>query len=77
MTRKLATKKTAARNLRRPKTASLNLDAWFSHQGVQPVEDVNKLLGQLSQAWPEGEDVDQFLDDVYRSCRGRPYRRKR
>ncbi|SRR5260370_15357781 len=77
MTRKSATKNRAAKPFPSPKVAPIVVDAWLSQQGVQPVENVGKLLDEISDAWPEGEDVDQFLDDIYRSCRGRPYRRKR
>ena len=75
MARKSATKKIVPKPLPPPRVAPIDVDAWVAERGVQPVEDVHKVLGEISEAWPEGEDVDEFLDAIYRSCRGRPYRR--
>ena len=44
----------------RPK-ASIDIDGLAARRGVQPVADFDKLLEEISDAWPEGEDVDQFI----------------
>jgi hypothetical protein len=77
MARKTATKKRASKPPPFPDITPIDLDAWFAEQGAKPIEDIDKFIAKISDAWPEGEDVYEFLDAIYRSCRGRPYPRNR
>jgi len=77
MIKKTPRKKRAPKPPPFPKVAPIDLDAWLAARGAKPIEDVEQFIAKISDAWPDGEDVDEFLDAIYRSCRGRPYRRDR
>lgn len=40
-----------------------SFDELVAAQGVKPLDDINSLAG----LWPEGEDPDQFLSEIYKS----------
>lgn len=42
---------------------SPTLDDLAEAQGVKPLADPNVLMG----GWPEGEDLDEFLDETYKA----------
>ena len=39
----------------------INADALAAQQGVVPVEDFQRFLEEIGDAWPEGENVDEFI----------------
>jgi len=39
-----------------------SLEELARRQGVEPLQDITALLG----GFPEGEDIDDFLDDIYK-----------
>lgn len=42
----------------------LDADALAAQQGIRPVEDFHKFLKEIGDAWPDGEDVDEFIADI-------------
>ncbi|MGH9792165.1 MAG: hypothetical protein ACRD5W_13225 [Candidatus Acidiferrales bacterium] len=43
--------------------SSLTVEELAKAQGVKPLTDPSILAG----VWPEDDDIDQFLEDLYRS----------
>lgn len=38
-----------------------SLDELIAEQGIQPIEDFQRLLDEVGDLWPEDESVDDFL----------------
>ncbi|MGH9793609.1 MAG: hypothetical protein ACRD5G_02450 [Candidatus Acidiferrales bacterium] len=68
---KARSKKTRANKAALPRGAgrdfflSLTLEQLAKAQGVKPLTDPSVLAG----AWPEDDDIDEFIEDLYRSRR--------
>jgi hypothetical protein len=51
----------APRNVSRPPIGCIDGDALAAQQGVAPVQDFQRFLDEIGDAWPEGESVDEFI----------------